>query len=195
MLDNLDTNTSQYALIGEEGLPLNIDWDRAFATEARSELSRFEKYKSVLPNARTFLYSDYVEGKVDLPFSVLHAEARRIRRLPEAKVRSILQRYALVRFEEEDERRSFVARVLHRQRHIDADFKRFARDLLRERLAISVATPPGVASRLRQGSTLLWDRSQVLLHFIARGAVGTSGRKLLRLVRSRLWFGSAQQAR
>ena len=68
-LDNLDTNTSQYALLGPLRLPVNIDWDRAFFSDGRSELSRFAKYKPQLPNARTFLYADYVAGKVKLPVS------------------------------------------------------------------------------------------------------------------------------
>ncbi|HVJ18541.1 MAG TPA: hypothetical protein VM686_24140 [Polyangiaceae bacterium] len=194
LLDNSDTNTSQYALIGEQGYPLNIDWDRSFATGARSELSRFEKYKVVLPNARTFLYSDYVEGKIDLPFSVLHAEARRIRLLPVTRVREIVEGYARVCFADAAERAAFVSRVLRRQRHIEADFKRFARDLLRERVAVSVAPQADVQSRLRQGMTLLWDRSQVPLHWIARGPVGTTGRKLLRFARRRLWFNLAQRS-
>jgi hypothetical protein len=65
-LGNLDTNTSQYALLGVAGYPINIDWDRAFAHEERSELSRFAKYRTALPNALTFLYADYVEGRISL---------------------------------------------------------------------------------------------------------------------------------
>src|SRR5689334_23756389 len=59
-LDNLDTNTSQFALLGPLRLPVNIDLDRAFSSDSRSELTRFAKYKPQLPNARTFLYADYV---------------------------------------------------------------------------------------------------------------------------------------
>src|SRR5688572_11435154 len=59
-LDNMDTNTSQYRLAGPLRIPLNVDWDRAFSSAATSELSRFAKYKATLPNARTFLYDDYV---------------------------------------------------------------------------------------------------------------------------------------
>jgi hypothetical protein len=192
LLDNSDTNTSQYALVGEEGYPLNIDWDRSFATEARSELSRFEKYKTILPNARTFLYSDYVEGKIDLPLSVLYAEARRIRRLPTEQVRRSLERYARVRYDDEQERRAFVQRVLARQRTIEPDFRRFARDLLRERLAISVAPEPGMAARTRQELTLLWNHGQVLLNKVSRGALGDGARKVLRFARSKLWFRPSQ---
>ncbi|MGC4066806.1 MAG: hypothetical protein QM784_19655 [Polyangiaceae bacterium] len=55
-LDNLDTNTSQYALVGPDAFPVNVDWDRAFASNFSAELSRFAKYKATLPNARTFLF-------------------------------------------------------------------------------------------------------------------------------------------
>jgi hypothetical protein len=189
LLDNSDTNTSQYALIGENDYPLNIDWDRSFSTEARSTLSRFDKYKVILPNARTFLYSDYVEGKVDLPFSVLHAEARRIRRLPVAGVRRILERYAAVRYEDPLESAAFVTRALERQRTIESDFKRFVRDLLSERLALSVVPEKTVEARLRQGMVLVWNRGQHVLQHVSRGPVGTGGRKLLRHVRTKLWFG------
>jgi hypothetical protein len=189
LLDNSDTNTSQYALVGERNYPLNIDWDRSFATEARSTLSRFDKYKVILPNARTFLYSDYVEGKVDLPFSVLYAEARRIRRLPVAGVRRILERYARVRYEDLAEGEAFIERVLARQRSIEADFRHFARDLLSERLALSVVPETNPSARVRQGMVLAWNRGQHVLQSVSRGPIGTGGRKALRAVRSRLWFG------
>lgn len=187
-LDNSDTNTSQYALLGEHDFPLNIDWDRSFATEANSTLSRFDKYKTLLPNARTFLYSDYVEGKVDLPFSVLYAEARRIRRLPVAKVRAILERYATVRYESGSEAEAFVRRMLARQRTIETDFKRFVRDLLSERLALSVVPEKTFEARLRQGLVLAWNHGQLYLQKLSRGPLGDGGRKLLRWTRARLWF-------
>ncbi len=188
LLDNSDTNTSQYALVGPEDYPLNIDWDRSFSTEARSTLSRFDKYKIILPNARTFLYSDYVEGKVDLPFSVLYAEARRIRRLPVSGVRRILERYARVRYEEDPaEGEAFIERVLSRQRSIETDFRRFARDLLSERLALSVVPETTPSARVRQGMVLVWNRGQHVFQRFSRGPIGTGGRKALRAVRSRLW--------
>jgi hypothetical protein len=189
LLDNSDTNTSQYALVGERAYPLNIDWDRSFSTEVRSELSRFDKYKAILPNARTFLYSDYVEGKVDLPFSVLYAEARRIRRLPVPAVRRILERYASVRYEDPAEAQSFILRALERQRNIESDFRRFVRELISERLALSVAPETTPSARLRQGVVIAWNHGQHVLQRLSRGPIGSGGRKALRAVRSRLWFG------
>ena len=121
-LDNLDTNTSQYALLGPHAYPLNIDWDRAFASEAQAELSRFAKYKSTLPNARTFLYSDYVEGRIGLDFALLMRECRHITRLPLDDVKRILGAYANQAFPENPDRgRALVARVLWRQRNMSVN--------------------------------------------------------------------------
>ncbi len=76
--------------------------------------------------------------------------------------------------------------MLERQRTIEADFKRFVRDLLSERLALSVVPEKTVEARVRQGMTLVWNHGQHVLHRVSRGPIGTGGRKALR--------GSALQA-
>ncbi len=187
-VDNLDTNTSQYALIGPERYPVNIDWDRAFATEATTPLTRFAKYRHVLPNARTFLYSDYVEGKIDLPFSLLHREARRIARLPARDVRRVLERYASARFVADEAAASrFVARMLERQRHMEREVARFVRDLLRERLEVSVLPERTLLGGLQRALTFAWDSWQLLLNALARGPLGQAARRALRALRTTLW--------
>lgn len=183
-LDNLDTNTSQYALFPPEGVPVNLDWDRSFCTEGHAELSRFVKYKRTIPNARTFLYADYVAGRIDLPFSLLLSEARLIRNLPTPRVRAALERYAAVRFEDAQAREEFVMHVLARKRRIELEFQRFVRSLVAERSTLAPASPR-LTSKLHAASATLWKGWQLVLHRISRGPIGSFGRGLLRFVRGR----------
>jgi hypothetical protein len=183
-LDNLDTNTSQYALLGVHGYPLNIDWDRAFASEAHAELSRFAKYKSTLPNARTFLYSDYVEGRIGLDFALLMRECRHITRLPLDRVKKILRAYAKQAFPENPERaRALVARILWRQRNIEQEFTRFIEHLEQERAELTGVPPVEMSGRLRILARHTWNGAQPILNAILRGPVGSGARKLLSFTR------------
>ena len=183
-LDNLDTNTSQYALLGPLRLPVNIDWDRSFFSDGRSELTRFAKYKPQLPNARTFLYADYVAGKIKLPLWMLANEARRIRRLPVGRVREILARYAEVRFTDPAEREVFVRRGLMRQRGIEREVGEFMRSLWSERR--SLETPAdGAREWLHRHLLVAWAAWQRVLNAVLRGPVGTAARRVLSLVRGR----------
>lgn len=183
-LDNLDTNTSQYALLGPLALPVNIDWDRAFSSEARSELSRFAKYRPSLPNARTFLYADYVAGKIELPLWLLAAEARRIRRLPKAEVRAIVRHYARVRFEDEEAREQFVTRMSIRQSGIEREVASFMRTLWAERKRLRAA-PASPREAVQRQMAFLWAEWQVVLNAVLRGPIGFWARRLLSLFRGR----------
>lgn len=190
LLDNLDTNTSQYALLGPHALPVNIDWDRAFFSDGRSPLSRFAKYKSTLPNARTFLYADYVERKIELPLRLLEAEAVRIRRLPLPEVAQILERYARVRFEDDEvSRREFVQRIVSRQRRIEREVRSFLRELVQERRQLNTRRP-SLLARGRKLLTLLWAQWQVVLNSVLRGPVGNWARGTLTLLRGRRRVGA-----
>jgi hypothetical protein len=184
-LDNLDTNTSQYALLGPDLYPVNIDWDRSFSSDAQSQFSRFAKYKRTLPNARTFLYADYVEGRVELAFSVLRTEARRIRRLPASQVRQLVAVYASVRFEGPVDARKLVERVLRRQRRIEDEVTRFIRRIKAERKVIVMHEPKGLRERTRLLAVIVWNHSQVALNMILRGPIGSLGRQILKLARTR----------
>jgi hypothetical protein len=184
-LDNMDTNTSQFALIGSEGYPLNIDWDRAFAAEGKSELSRFAKYRATLPNARTFLYADYVEGRVQLDLKILAREAAFIRRLPEAKVREIVTEYARVCFDDPLEVQTFVRRALMRQRGIETEVAHFIRQLRKERRQLSGSRPVSIWDRPRLAATLVWNHWQVVLQHVQRGAAGRIARQFLTRLRAK----------
>lgn len=181
-LDNLDTNTSQYALLGPLRLPINIDWDRAFFSDGRSEFTRFAKYKAALPNARNFLYADYVAGKTRLPLWILSNEARRIRRLPRGAVRAILERYASVRFEEPQEREQFVSRMFIRQRGIEREVGTFLRELWSERRALQ-GPPDSLGELLHRLRLRVWARWQHVLNAVLRGPIGRWARRLVSVFR------------
>jgi hypothetical protein len=182
-LDNLDTNTTQYKLFGELGVPLNIDWDRAFATGGTSPMSRFAKHRAVLPNARNFLYADYVAGRIELPFDLLFREARRIANLPRAEVRRILEKYAAASFATTSERNAFVLRLLDRQRNISSETRAFVHHLFRERQLYQ--QPSSVGSRIRATGASLWHDWQLFLNDAFHGPVGATALKLLSLARGR----------
>ena len=181
-LDNLDTNTSQYALLGPLRLPLDIDWDRAFSSNGRCELTRFAKYRSTLPNARTFLYADYVAGKIKLPLWMLSNEARRIRRLPKHAVIPILQKYARARFEDAAEREQFVARMMIRRRSIEREVGTFMRSLWAERKALELRAE-SLREWLQHERVMLWADWQLVLNSVLRGPIGTGARRALSAVR------------
>jgi hypothetical protein len=192
-LDNLDTNTTQYALLGVEGYPLNIDWDRSFAAEAQSEFSRFTKYRSTLPNARTFLYADYVEGRVQLNFAFLRQEARLIRKLPTEAVRRSLRAYALRRYTDDHaQAEAFVLRVLERKRGIEREVDEFVRRLRAERAVLAGAPPEDLLGKAALLPRFAWNHWQKALDTIGRGPVGTTARRALKLVRART-FGARRE--
>ncbi len=183
-LDNLDTNTSQYALFGSDRVPVNIDWDRSFATSGHNPMSRFAKYRATLPNAKTFLYADYVDGKFALPLGLLLDEARRIRRLPRKQVERIMRAYAGVRYEDAADQAAFVKTALLRQRRIEKECLRFVRELARERRELA-GPARGWSQRLRRTSLHVWSWWQLILERVVRGAVGRTSRGILSWLRAR----------
>ena len=183
-VDNLDANPGQYALLGPMALPVNIDWDRAFHTRGRARLSRFAKYRAALPNARTFLYCDYVEGRVELALDELVDEARRIERLPISIVARLLEWYACSRYRGATARRRFVRRVLSRQARVAVECERFAQALLAERHRISTSSGRWVG-RIRESQRRLWRISQLAVLRLFRGVVGQAARRALVQLRSR----------
>lgn len=182
-LGNLDANTSQYVLIGPDAVPVNLDWDRAF-TDVDDGLSRFKKYRPLLPNARTFLYADYVAGRIDLPLHLLEREANRIRSLPTHEVRAIVARVAAARFPDDVMgQRALIAHVLRVQRKLPHTAARFVRDLRRERHRI--LRPANVRARVEAWIKRAWSRWQLVLQHAGRGPLGTWGRRALRVMRAR----------
>jgi hypothetical protein len=111
LLDDLDANRGQYALLGPERYPVA----RRRVEREPGPPSRFDKYKPMLPNARSFLYADWLERRIELKFSYLTEEARHIARLPPARVRTLLLRYA-ARCERGSEETASCCRVRERHR-------------------------------------------------------------------------------
>ena len=171
-LDNMDTNAGQYLLLGPHAYPVNLDWDRAFSSNRQPELSRFAKYRQTLPNARTFLYADYVEGRVSLSFDLLEREARTIERLPEAEVRRCLDQL------EGEGAEEHVARALERRATLVRAFREFVRELQAERRSLRHDE-----QGFRRLAASAWKRWQVVLDKTFHGPVGHLGRAVLKRMR------------
>ncbi len=154
-LADLDANAGQYALLGAERYPLKLDWDRAFSTLEPDPPSRFDRYKIILPNARSFLYVDWLEGKVELELGWLCEEARQIARLPSERVR-----------------------------RAPREFERFVVALRRERSSLAAGDAQTLATLVRSGGVRAWRIWQLVLDGLFRGPAGDAGRSLLRAWRA-----------
>lgn len=184
-LGNLDTNIGQYALLRTkrgELVPVNLDWDRAFHGEPNLEgPSRFDKYRLNLPNAHTFLYADFVEGRTTLPLRLLRSEAARVRRLSPHALKPILRRYASIRFPQQPQQQEqWVDALLLRRSSIVERFAGFEQELLAERRKL--VEDEGVSAA---APAWCWHQFQLVLHSLSRGAVGRAARTVLRAVRQK----------
>jgi hypothetical protein len=190
LLDDLDANAGQYALLGAERYPVKLDWDRAFSSLEPGPPSRFDKYKPMLPNARGFLYADWMERKIDLDLRLLVAEARHVAALPEEPVRRILSRYAEQCGMNEERARSFVREVSSRQARAPRELERFVLQLTEERARLSFHQSARMAPIFRAGGVRAWHWWQILLDGVYRGPVGSVVRAALRS-----WRAHAVRAR
>jgi hypothetical protein len=180
LLDDLDANRGQYALLGPERYPVKLDWDRAFSSRVPGPPSRFDKYKPMLPNARSFLYADWMERRVELELGLLTAEARHIAAIPGERVRRILQQHAERCEMSPEQARSFVAEVMLRHARAPRAFDRFISQLRHERDALSPDQAAGLAMILRAGGVRAWRWWQLLLDGVFRGPLGDVARGALR---------------
>jgi hypothetical protein len=183
-LADLDANAGQYALMGAERYPVKLDWDRAFSTLEPDPPSRFDRYKVILPNARGFLYVDWLEGKIDLELGWLCEEARHIARLPAERVRRRLLSYARHAELDADQTSRFVRTVLDRQRRAPREFERLASALRRERSSLSATDAHDLAVIVRAGGVRAWRLWQLVLDGLFRGPAGDVGRVALRAWRA-----------
>ncbi len=189
-LGNFDTNTSQYALIPTdtgELLPLNVDWDRSFCDKGLQPPTRFDKHKVTLPNAHTFLYADYVEGRIQLHLDLLLREAKRIARLSRADVERAFQRHAAVAFpDDEEQQRRWCQDRLQRQGRIERQFRSFVTELVRERRIAQ-------REQAHWWGVYMWRQGQLLLHNVLRGPLGSFGRSVLRRARGRTLVRASEE--
>jgi hypothetical protein len=184
LLADLDSNRGQYALFGPERYPVKLDWDRAFSSLEFDPPSRFDKYKVILPNARSFLYVDWLESKVALEFDSLIEEAHHIARMPAERVRHTLLEYAARSGLDKSQAQSFVQVVLERQRRGPREFEKFVVALHRERSSLSIGESRDLGASLRAGAVHAWRWWQLVLDGLFRGPVGDAGRASLRAWRA-----------
>jgi hypothetical protein len=180
LLDDLDANAGQYALLGPERYPVKLDWDRAFSSLEPGPPSRFDKYKPMLPNARSFLYADWLERRTELELGLLAEEARHIAALPAGRVRRIVQRHAEHCRMNQPKARSFVAAVMSRHARAPGEFEHFIAALGRERDALSPDQAARMATIFRAGGVRAWRWWQLLLDGVFRGPLGDVARAALR---------------
>lgn len=164
LLANLDTHVDQYVLLGRHRLPVNIDWDHALVDLATTELTRFNRRSATVAPVRNLLYAEYVQRRVELDFTGLDWQARRVRDLREGKLKALVERYADELSLPGRERERIVQAVLERQRRIVVDFEALRRSLRHERHEHAGTGPrrplhERVASRLRDA----WQRFVVLV--------------------------------
>lgn len=183
VLDNLDAHDAQYALLGPERYPLNIDWDRAYAHGAEAPLTRFAKHRAVLTTARHFLYADFVRGRVDLAFERLHEQARAVEAFSDDFVTDRAARFAGASFSDAVQTQAFIQRVVDRKRNAVPQFEAFVRGLEEERLSTLGVLEPPAPERARQGLRQLRDQYQETLHAGARSRMGDAMRSVLRWAR------------
>jgi hypothetical protein len=94
LLANLDTHVDQYVLVGDNRVPINIDWDHSFVDLAQTELTRFNRRSATVAPIRNLLYSEYVLGRLSLDFQGMQLQARKIAELPGTALEALVDLYA-----------------------------------------------------------------------------------------------------
>jgi hypothetical protein len=136
LLANLDTHADQYVFIGPEKYPLNIDWDHSLFDLDITGLDRFTKRSPAIAPIRNALYDAYVHRGVDLDFSSLRREARRIARLDNRLIEPLLSEYATLAKMPADEAAALRTQFFARKRHLPRTFDRLVSELQAERHAL-----------------------------------------------------------
>jgi len=164
LLANLDTHVDQYVLMGEHGVPVNIDWDHSLLDLPVTALNRFNRRSATVAPVRNLLYAEYVQGRVDLDFGGQRWQVRRVGDLREDRLQALVQRYCDELALPPARSREVVEAVLERQRRIVDDFEAFRRSLRRERRAVAGQGPKRPMLE-RAGAKLqdVWQRFVVLV--------------------------------
>jgi hypothetical protein len=167
LLANLDTHVDQYVLVGEQRLPINIDWDHSLVDLAQTELTRFNRRSATVAPIRNLLYSEYVLGRLRLDFHGMQLQARKIAELPDTVLDELVDAYAEELALSETTRLELRARMRRRKATLVSDFDALVESLRREHddnLGLSRTKRSGrvrLADRLRDA----WQRfSIVILH-------------------------------
>ncbi len=133
LLANLDTHVDQYVLVGATEVPLNVDWDHSLTDLHVAELDRFTRRSLLVAPLRNALYDAYVSGRVELEFTGLRREVRRISRLSDYELSAALERWAQHSEVSPEASALSRARFFQRKKRLARTFGRFLRSLRRER--------------------------------------------------------------
>jgi hypothetical protein len=181
---NLDTHVDQYVLVGEEAVPLNIDWDHSLLDLQQTTLTRFNRRSATVAPIRNLLYAHYVQDRVSLDFMGMQLQARKAAELPDAAIVELLDRYVDELGLPDARRLALHDQVLRRKASLADDFDALVESLRHERddqrgLAGRRRTPLArMASRARDA----WQRLAIeVLHPLVLRPVLRGYRALLRL--------------
>lgn len=133
LVANLDTHIDQYVLVGEERVPINIDWDHALVDLAQTSLTRFNRRSPTVAPIRNLLYSEYVLGRLNLDFYGMQLQARKAAELPDATIVELLDRHADELGLTQARRLEVREQVLRRKASLVADFDALVESLRHER--------------------------------------------------------------
>ncbi len=134
LLANLDTHCDQYLLVGDQRLPINIDWDHALVDLAVTKLDRFNRRSATVAPIRNLFYSEYVAAEIDGDFYGMRLEARRIdERISGRDLRDLVLRYADELSLPPSRGAELAEQLVARKRNLVRDFDTFVRALAVER--------------------------------------------------------------
>lgn len=133
LLANLDTHVDQYVLVGDQRLPINIDWDHALVDLAQTQLTRFNRRSTTIAPIRNLLYSEYVLGRLQLDFFGMQLQARKAAELRDAALAELVDRYAEELALPDAARLELRAQLRQRKATLVADFDALVESLRHER--------------------------------------------------------------
>lgn len=184
LLANLDTHVDQYVLVGEDALPINIDWDHSLVDLAQTTLTRFNRRSATVAPIRNLLYAHYVQGRVHLDFMGMQLQARKAAELPDGAIVELLDRYVDELGLPDARRLALHDQLLRRKASLPADFDALVESLRHERDDLM-----GVAGRRRAPLARMASHARdawqhfaiVVLHPLVLRPVLRGYRALLRL--------------
>ena len=163
LLANLDTHADQYVFIGPQKYPLNIDWDHSLFDLHITELDRFTKRSPAIAPVRNALYDAYVHRRVNLDFSGMRREVRRIARLDNRSLEPLLAEYTALMEMPAEEAKALREQFLSRKRRLPRTFDRLVAELQVERRALRGPAAKSPRMLLRRVAHALQDGWQRLV--------------------------------
>jgi hypothetical protein len=149
-------------LVGDHGLPINIDWDRSLLDLEGTAPTRFDRRSATILPAHNHLYAEYVGGRIDLDFFGMRREAHRIAAIPFAELRDLLDAWAAEAQAPPELRARVTDRLRERHGSIARAFDDFVDGLERERDQVRHTTRP-LGHRVLSGLRDAWQRLVLLV--------------------------------